>query len=319
MIEGIPRISVLVITYNQEDVIERALESLLSQKDYIFEICVSDDCSKDRTWDILQDYSLRYPELFVLNQNNPNVGIFENIEKTWGMPSGDIIYQLAGDDECGEGWFKTVVDYILKNNIDYKNEQFCIYGDYKSIYPNGDYMVFCNNLVLSNVDPFYLFMRTLIGIRSTCYSSLILKKFEKVSQGRSHIAETTQEIQLPLYTKQYYYIPYVGNIYYANVGVSTKTNSDLLINERLQIIPYLLSFLESKGIKVDSKFYIYQRANTAEKEFLNHHSIINFIKVVVFKLRSYDRRIGMKSIGLKQAIFALRRRFPHSRPIKITI
>ena len=95
MIEGIPRISVLVITYNQEDVISRAIDSLLLQRDYIYEICVSDDCSKDRTWDILQDYSAKHPGLFVLNRNDPNVGIFENIEKTWTMPTGDIIYQSS--------------------------------------------------------------------------------------------------------------------------------------------------------------------------------------------------------------------------------
>ena len=39
-----------------------------------------------------------------------NVGIFENIEFTWTMPEGDLIYQLSGDDECGDGFFKAVLD-----------------------------------------------------------------------------------------------------------------------------------------------------------------------------------------------------------------
>ena len=142
MIKGIPKISVIVITYKQEELIKRAINSLLSQKDYIYEICVSDDCSPDHTWDVLQEYDKQYPGLFVLNRNEPNVGIFENIERTWSMPTGDIIYRLAGDDECGEDWFKTVVDFIQENRIDYKSELFCIYGNYKNVYPNGDSYIF---------------------------------------------------------------------------------------------------------------------------------------------------------------------------------
>ena len=53
-----PRFSVIIITYNQEDVIARTLESLLSQE-HLYEICVSDDCSSDRTWEILNEYSSR--------------------------------------------------------------------------------------------------------------------------------------------------------------------------------------------------------------------------------------------------------------------
>ena len=122
MIDGIPKISVLVITYNQEDVIRRAIDSLLVQKDYIYEICVSDDCSKDRTWNILKEYSEKYPGLFVLNRNNPNIGIFENIEKTWTMPTGEIIYQLSGDDACGEGWrlYPESHHFFLSKNFDGK-------------------------------------------------------------------------------------------------------------------------------------------------------------------------------------------------------
>ncbi|MBQ0090650.1 MAG: glycosyltransferase, partial [Prevotellaceae bacterium] len=64
MIEGIPRLSVLIITYKQEELIKRAIYSLLAKKDYIYEICVSDDCSPDGTWEVLQEYDRLYPGLF---------------------------------------------------------------------------------------------------------------------------------------------------------------------------------------------------------------------------------------------------------------
>lgn len=315
MIEGIPRISVYIITYNQEDVIDRTLTSILNQLDYVYEICVSDDCSSDRTWDILNEYALSYPGLFKLNRNQPNRGIFENTEKVWTMPSGDIVYDLAGDDCVGEGWFKRVVDYIREERIDYKKEHFCILGDYKAIYPNGDSVVFQNNLVNNGIDPIYLSLRTLVGIRSACFSINVLRKFEKVSQGKSHIAESAMDIQLFLNTERYYYIPYVGNIYYTGIGVSTKTSTDKFFEERQKIVPYALSFLKKKGVTIDPKFYVYMEANLAEKTFINRKTIKNFFEFIVLKFRSYDRRIGFKSTGIKLMWISFVRRLPHKKPI----
>ena len=315
MLEGIPRLSVLIITYKQEKLVKRAIDSLLVQKDYIYEICISDDCSPDGTWDVLKEYDRQYPGLFKLQRHPQNVGIFENIESTWGMPSGDLIYRLAGDDECGEGWLKKVVAFIKENNIDYKNEACTIYGDYCSIYPNGDSIVFHNKLVQSGLDPIYLSLRTMIGNRSACFSINVLKKYEKVSQGKSHIAESAMDIQLSLNTDKFYYIPHVGNIYYANVGVSTRTSSNEYFSERQKIVPYALSFLEKKGVIINPKFYVYMETNLAEKTFINRKSIGNFFRFIILKFRSYDRRIGFKSTGLKLMWISFVRRLPHKRPL----
>ena len=128
---SIPKISVLVITYNQQEVIGRALESILIQKEFVHEIIICDDCSTDNSWNIINTYASKFPGLIKPIRNNFNLGIFENIEKKWELPTGDIIYDLSGDDEGGEGWFNRIIDYITYNNIDYKNELFCIYGDYR--------------------------------------------------------------------------------------------------------------------------------------------------------------------------------------------
>ena len=49
------RITVLVMTYNQEELIKRALNSILNQKEYgLFKVVVCDDCSKDNTWNVLK-------------------------------------------------------------------------------------------------------------------------------------------------------------------------------------------------------------------------------------------------------------------------
>lgn len=313
MIEGIPRISVYIITYNQENVIERTLASILNQQDYVYEICVSDDCSTDRTWEILNKYSQKYPGLFKLNRNEPNLGIFENTEKVWTMPTGDIVHDLAGDDCVGDGWFRTVVEFIKTNSIDYKNELFCIYGDFKALYPNGDSIVFSQNAIAKRPnDALRLALRGIIGGRSCCYSIKILKKFNKVSQGRSHIVETLQDRQLQIHSEKNYYIPFVGNVYNAGIGVSTHIQDDETFQERLNIFPYALKYLEENGIVLPKVDYNFCKFNIAKKRFRKKHSFLNLIKVCFYYITSYDRTLPHGN-SFTHLLFALKRRFFHRK------
>lgn len=315
MIVGIPKISVLVITYKQEDLVGRTLDSLIVQKDYLYEICVSDDCSPDGTWKILLDYQRRYPDLIKLHQNNPNVGIFENTEFSWTMPSGDIINQIAGDDTTPNGWYKTVVDFILEKHIDYKNELFCIYGDHICLYPNGDSYVKHNNAI--NIYPneaLQLAFRGLINNRGACFSIKVLQKYEKVSQGRSHIAEFLQDRQLQMYTQKNYYIPSVGNIYYCGIGVSAHLDEDTM-KMRKQILPYAINHMEKKGFlirKSEKAHGLYKRAMI---DFRFYHTPSSLIKSFLYLLKSIDFRYSFLGDDLRSYIFAILRRLPHRKPI----
>lgn len=310
MIANIPKISVLVITYNQEKLVSRAIDSILSQKDYIFEICVSDDCSSDKTWEILNDYSSRYPGLFKLNRNEPNIGIFENLEKVWSMPSGDIMYDLAGDDSVGEGWFGTVTNYIIENNIDYKNELFCIYGDYKCIYPKGDSIIHRNNALAKYDDAFRLSLRGYINSRSCCYSKRVLDKFQIVSKGRSHIAENAQDRQLQIFSKKNYYIPQVGNIYYSALGISSKLTEEMK-KERIQIWPYMIKCFHDFGIVLNKKDQTFIKYCMAYQEYVYLGKKSKLLHSFWYCLKSFDLKFFMAGGTLRKVWFAIRRRFPH--------
>ncbi len=314
MLEGIPKISVLVITYKQEELIKRAINSLLKQRDYIYEICVSDDCSPDGTWEVLQQYDKQYPGLFKLQRHPQNVGIFENLESTWSMPSGDMIYRLAGDDECGDGWFKTVVDFIRENKIDYKNRRVCIYGNYQCIYPNGDTTIRRNDAVLTGVSPFRLSFRHLIDNRSTCYSKAILDNFQKVSQGRSYVVETAQDIQLQIYSEDNYYIPYVGNIYYTRIGVSVNMNKDET-DEHIEVQKFAVQTAMKAGVVFEQKDIYYSEFSIALLELKKKKTIGGIIKASRLFFKSHDSRIGRNGRMFKRVLFAMVRRLPHKKPL----
>lgn len=318
MIDGIPRISVRIITYKQEGLIRRAIESLLAQRDYIYEICVSDDCSPDKTWDVLQEYDKKYPGLFKLHRNEINLGIFENLEYSWTMPTGDIVYGLAGDDECGEGWFKTVVEYILQNKIDYKNELFCIYGDYEVRYPSGDSFVFSNGAIKSGIDPLRLSIRGIIGNRSAICSKRVVDNYKVVSQGKSHIAESAIDRQLPLFSKKVYHIPYVGNIYYARIGVSI-TKDDAKRRERENIETYAMQMMRDNGYDVIKEDAAYMQLRDEKARSYRNKSISHILKILKLQLASFDPKVSFKAFRLKRYIFALRLRLPHSKPFRMNV
>ena len=300
-------VSILLATHNGEKFLEEQLESLLKQTYTGFTVYISDDCSTDGTWSILQDYSDRYPGLFKLNRNASNIMMFENTEKVWTMPKGDLVCGLAGDDGCGEGWFKTVLDFIDKNGIDYKNEDLCIYGDYKAVYLNGDSYIHKNDLVLSGLNPLKLGIRGLLGNRGAVFSVSLLHKFQKVSQGRSYIAEAAQDRQLQVFSEKNYYIPWIGNIYYSGIGVSSNMTGE---RKRTNLLrwDYLLSCLKMWGVELDSKDKSYVEYRKAKERGAVFNAFQHY-------LHSIDCSLQMRGLKLRRVLFAVLRRLPHNRPI----
>ena len=56
-------ISILMMTYNQEQFVEKALDSVLMQKISVpYEILIIDDASTDKTPEILRMYKKKYPQ-----------------------------------------------------------------------------------------------------------------------------------------------------------------------------------------------------------------------------------------------------------------
>lgn len=301
MLENIPKISVLVICYKQENVIRRAMDSLIAQKDYIYEICINDDKSPDKTWEILLEYQAKYPDLVKPVRNDPNLGIFQNIEATWKRPMGDMIYQLSGDDECGKDYFKHVVEFVLEKGIDYKNQAFCVYGDYVQINKNGQSIRYKNELIHPNV--IKLKLRKLLSNRSACFSRKVLDSFVPISEGRSYMIEAAQDIELQVFSKYNYYVPFIGNIYYAEIGVSA---SDHLKNERKQAIDVVfqkvLAFLRKNGIKSDKSDLNFVKYYIAYKQGKTFLAFYYYVKGIDFKL-------GKKGVQLERIAFVLKNKF----------
>jgi chlorobactene glucosyltransferase len=65
------KVSVLIPARNEEENLEKCLESLLDQTYRNYEIVVLDDQSTDQTWEIIASYALRYPGLIHAVKGKP--------------------------------------------------------------------------------------------------------------------------------------------------------------------------------------------------------------------------------------------------------
>ena len=120
-----PKISIVTPSYNQGEFIESAIQSVLSQNYPNFEHIILDNCSTDRTVEILQ----QYPHLIWKSQ--PDKGQSDALNQGFRMATGDIIGWLNADDLYLPQCFEKIAATFADSQGD------LVYGDYRWIDEHG--------------------------------------------------------------------------------------------------------------------------------------------------------------------------------------
>ena len=96
----VPRASMVVLAFNQQDFIEQAIRSAFAQDYPNLEILISDDGSSDRTAEIIRRLVNEYdgPHEVRINQRPKPNGILDHIYDAVGKTTGQWIVGQAGDD-----------------------------------------------------------------------------------------------------------------------------------------------------------------------------------------------------------------------------
>jgi glycosyltransferase involved in cell wall biosynthesis len=95
---NLPRISVVIVTYNFAKYLRECIDSILAQTLRPCEIVIYDDCSTDESWSIITEYSRKHPGLFVVHRQPRNVGMHVNANTALQRATGDLVSCLDGDD-----------------------------------------------------------------------------------------------------------------------------------------------------------------------------------------------------------------------------
>ena len=94
-----PLVSVKMVTYNHELYIAQAIEGVLIQEtEFPIELIIGEDCSTDRTREIVLDYQKQYPNLIRVLISTENVGAARNDVLTYNACRGTYVAVCDGDD-----------------------------------------------------------------------------------------------------------------------------------------------------------------------------------------------------------------------------
>jgi glycosyltransferase involved in cell wall biosynthesis len=94
-----PLVSVRTATYNHEKFIAQCLEGILMQRtDFPYEVIVGEDCSTDRTREIVLAYQKKYPDKIRVLTSEANVGPAQNSLHIHQACRGKYHAMCEGDD-----------------------------------------------------------------------------------------------------------------------------------------------------------------------------------------------------------------------------
>ena len=129
-----PLVSICTRTYNLENFIAEALDSFLMQEtDFSFEIVIDDDCSADRTVEVIKKYMEKFPNIINANLLERNIGVRMNFIKNMQRAKGKYIAPCDGDDYWTDPLnLQKHVDFLEEND-----EYVVTYSSMETIFEEG--------------------------------------------------------------------------------------------------------------------------------------------------------------------------------------
>lgn len=91
------KVDILLATYNGEKYLREQIESILNQSHKDFRLLISDDCSKDLTRTILEEYKNKDSRIEIFFQEN-NLGVVKNFEFLLGKVEANY-YMFSDQDD----------------------------------------------------------------------------------------------------------------------------------------------------------------------------------------------------------------------------
>jgi len=121
-----PLISICIPTYNSESFIKETIDSVLNQTYKNIEVIITDDCSKDKTVEIIRSFSDLRIKFF---KNDKNLGVEGNWNKALQLASGKYIKLMGADDIL----YPTCIEEQVKVLEDTNNTDIVLTTSYKNV------------------------------------------------------------------------------------------------------------------------------------------------------------------------------------------
>jgi len=105
-------VSVIIPNYNHAFYLKQRIDSILGQTYQDFEIIILDDCSTDKSRDILEQYSSHSKVSQVIYNDNNSGTTFKQWQKGIELAQGEWIWIAESDDYCEPSFLETLLNEI---------------------------------------------------------------------------------------------------------------------------------------------------------------------------------------------------------------
>ena len=122
------KISVVLATYNGEKYILDQLESIYRQRRKPDEVIIRDDCSTDRTCDLIESFISTNKLKWKLIKGDSNIGFINNFTEALKSVTGDIIFLCDQDDIWKENKIYEMTSIMSKHH-----QILCLNSSYECI------------------------------------------------------------------------------------------------------------------------------------------------------------------------------------------
>lgn len=266
------KFTVITVTYNCDEVIEKTIKSIISQKDVDLEYIIIDGNSTDNTLDIIMKYKLCITQIISENDD----GIYNAMNKGVSIAKGEyILFINAGD---------ILVDESVMNNIE---KNICCSMD--SVIYYGNYYLPMNDKNLKLIDfskERGTFTEKVLSGNMPCHQVVVTPKaaLREHYFNEKYVLRADYEWICHSLTRGYSFQHIEVNIcVFDNMGISSNDkNSELMVKETNEILDRYATCIQNQSNQDYSSDSLVQMVNK------NGLLFITAIKWIVCLQKKYD-------------------------------
>ena len=265
--QNFPLVSIICLSYNHEDYVVEALNSVINQTYPNIELLIADDCSTDNSVEIIQNWLQHYPKVH-FSANEKNLGNTKTFNQLAKKATGEYIIDIAADDVLLPNCVEKQIEIFQKSK--YKNLGI-VYGNIIEINQDG---TFLRNYYTELDDPKSGDIYSMVIGRTTkiCSVSSMVKKsvYEKIGYYDEELAY--EDLDLWIRASRLFDFEYFPEIVAKKRETPNSLSAHFLYKNNFKTKQLNLSTL-----KILNKAY---RLNKSKKE---HQLLLGRIRFEMFK------------------------------------
>jgi succinoglycan biosynthesis protein ExoO len=301
-----PKVSIIIPTYNVEKYINKCIDSLLNQTEQNFEIIIIDDCSTDNTLKVIKKYS---DQRIKILKNKTNSGPSFSRNQGIAYASGKWIALLDSDDWYENNRLEKLTGLAEKLSADLIcDDQFLINDGQSS--PWGTIFT---NLRLNITEPVKIdalyFIKNNLGIKPLIKKEFLIRHNIKFNEDLRYGEDYVLFLECLIKKAQTYLIPEAYYFYRAREG-SLVTENIALLNQTLATTNNLiksdlyssdrevLHALHERKNKIDESisYYSFVQPLKDKKFFLSTKNLVKRPQVIGIVLKRFPAIIKNRVI-----------------------